>query len=221
MCGARRPGEDREVCRTVTRLAAVIAMAVPLAVPLTVPLALTADTYWGPRTVRAPIGYSPTWLPAGFREYAGSIDRDRSRRTDDRADSGTVVDRSWTPDAPDDTPKAVLGITVFLGYRAEWYCAGVDGRQRLGHHLDINGTLGWFDPSRARYGEYSLCWQPAAGTMVKISDFDTDLESEDLWRIARSVRPVEEDVTLPLRMRPDDIDETVEWEAGITGSGSD
>lgn len=136
---------------------------------------------------RAPLRYSPTWLPPALVERDRAVLADEPLRPGERA----PVHRRWySADAAEGVPRAGVAMTVsdarFPG------SAGGCGPGRA----DINGVPGSISDSCVQ-------WQPDPESRLAIHADLPDLivlTRDDLLHIARSVRPDPGELTLPFQV---------------------
>jgi hypothetical protein len=162
---------------------ALIAYVVPRVAPRT---GANVST-WAAGPPGVPIGYGPSWLPAGFEEESRRVYPPQSaekRAWDYR------VDRTWSSPASRQTDADTLyGLRVeVFRYRKPPACFSGN----FTDNVDVNGNPAIYDRLA-----HDVCFVPDPLTLVKV-DGDESMDEADLLRIARSVRPVAGHVIMPV-----------------------
>jgi hypothetical protein len=149
--------------------------------------------------IRAPLRYSPTWLPPGL------VERDRylsagEGRDPFRDGEGAQVRRMWSSasSVSDDGPRPGLVISVIdKDYVSHIMCPE-------GSNVDINGVRG--HAPDADTSNRCVRWRPDPDTTIVVRADGVRLGREDLLQVARSMRQDKGQLVLPLQVdRMDDI----------------
>jgi len=192
------------VARAVVTFAAVGAAAAALAVPTVVlhdrSRSATPRPGASPTSATSPstsamaeiptvtLKYRPTWIPTEFIAMIRDADINRG----DAEDSSTLL--TWrVPNANGTGTSRTLEMKIFTTKNPGRYLG-------TGTSVTISGHPGWYgvNPAGSSTGP-SLTWQVDTDTVIMIMVGDSLLSSQDLTKIAESVRPDPTTLTTPLR----------------------
>jgi hypothetical protein len=138
-----------------------------------------------PALVPVPIRYGPGWLPGGLREVRRSVSVSGS--------PSTSVHRLWTRE--EDAPAMAGAATQLTEFRD-------DGSPYLSIVVDHDppDTVQLNRSIDVAVAEGGLFWNPEPRVTVHVDQRGLGLDPATLERIARSVRPVPDEVAFPLQV---------------------
>lgn len=139
-----------------------------------------------------PLGYKPTWTPAGFHESIRQAD------TGVPSDPfGPTLMRVWKKQVGTGDPwGGGAELTLYVRTGVPDPEQGID---TSGQKVDVNGARGWLSASQGD-GKSSVNWIAGPHTVLMIATGHVELGKADLLRMARSVRPDPGSVAVPVRL---------------------